>query len=123
MLSSSEIFELEYDRIVNKNKNIFYFKYYCSDIQEFKDWIHHNIIHPNDFQELKEEYKETYVVFCINKLVKSFKKDLMKFNKDIESYNIKDMVKIFEDFNINYTNYINEYQANTYSHLFDNHYI
>lgn len=46
-----------------KNKNLFYFKYYCVDYNEFDEWIQHNDIdaiydefHKNQIPTL-EEYK------------------------------------------------------------------
>lgn len=110
-----EDFDLEYNSIANRNKHIFYFQYYHSDTEEFRDWIQYNFITPCDFKLLCDEYKKIYVVHSINRLIKKYKKDLMKFNRDPEY--ILDMIDVFKEFNINMTYYIRNYEAKTYYDL------
>jgi hypothetical protein len=54
-------FVIEYNSITNRNKNIFYFKHYTEDIDEFKDWIHYNNICVDDFQDLCESFRNIYL--------------------------------------------------------------
>lgn len=51
-------FSLEYNKIVNKNKNIFYFINYCQDTQEFKDWLQYNNISFTSYDKLDKEFKK-----------------------------------------------------------------
>lgn len=53
-------FEIEYDAVVNKNKNFFYFIHYCQDIQEFKKWLEDNDITLYQYNQLNDEMKEIY---------------------------------------------------------------
>ena len=54
-------FILQYNSIVNKNKNLFYFNNYCNDMQEFMDWLSYNDVSISEFEELNEELKNVYL--------------------------------------------------------------
>lgn len=56
-------FKIEYNTIVNKNKNIFYFQHYSQDIEEFNDWIEYHNINFEDYNKLCKEFKE----ICLEK--------------------------------------------------------
>ena len=70
-------FKLEYNKIVNKNRNIFYFQYYCNDVEEFKDWIkYYNISFPA-FEKLNDEFK----LICLDEKKKYIEDYFMKLGK------------------------------------------
>lgn len=95
-------FEIEYDTVVNKNKNIFYFINYCINPQEFKDWLIHNDITQKDFYDLSSNFQTIYIRHTRNKIVSEF-----NFYKSVISniYDDNDILKIFMIFYGIYENY------------------
>ena len=48
---------IEYNNI--KDRNIFYFKYYCQDKNEFEEWLEDNSIY-DIYDEFRNECNEPY---------------------------------------------------------------
>ena len=67
-----EDFSIDYESVVNKKRNIFYFKYYCNNIEEFKDWIQYNKITRNDFYELDKSFQNIYLLYITEYIIHEF---------------------------------------------------
>lgn len=65
----STVFELEYNSVVNKNKNLFYFNNYCTDYKEFKEWLNHNDISIEEFESLNDNIQDIYLLHKANHII------------------------------------------------------
>ena len=88
-------FVIEYNNVVARNRNLFYFKNYCDDIEEFKEWVKYNDIPISKLEELDKELR---IIFLEEK-----KKYLLY------SYsNVQNMINAHND-----KNYDDEHMINT----------
>ena len=90
-----EDFNINYNSVVNKNRNIFYFKYYCNEEEEFKDWIKYNKITRNDFYELDKSFQNIYLLYVAEYIINEFN-FYRQFISSITDYN--DLLKIVSVF-------------------------
>lgn len=63
-------FELKYNEITNRKRNIFYFQYYCNDIEEFKDWLTYNELTTKDFTLLNKDFQSFYIQHIYEIMIK-----------------------------------------------------
>ena len=93
-------FELEYNTITNKNKNLFYFNNYCTDYKEFRDWLEYNEITIEEFKTLNEYVQDEYLKYKANHIIDSVEQCL-KANRNC----FQDKLNIMENYyNICHTN-------------------
>lgn len=89
-------FEIEYNNI--KNRNIFYFKYYCQDRNEFNQWLDHNSIF--------DIYNEFYIEY----------QDMEPSKEEYESWTdlFKQIYKVWNEYS-KYLLYYDDYEDEDYS--------
>lgn len=118
-------FELEYNAVVNKNKNLFYFKNYCLDHKEFRDWLKHNDISVDDFESLNEDLSKIYLRNKYRGLMSFIKKNESILNDldDFDDNNIDSLITLRE---IYFHYYENRYYINLLAYrgfsIFKNYY-
>ena len=54
-------FVIEYDNVVVKNRNLFYFQNYCNNIEEFKEWVKYNDVPISKLEELDKEFRTIFL--------------------------------------------------------------
>ena len=100
-------FELQYNEIVLRNKNFFYFIHYCQESREFEIWLEDNEINFEQYNQLDEHFKEIYNNKKMNDIIcviKIYKNNMIKVKqypyeqRHEQRRNIlKDMYKYFLD--------------------------
>ena len=83
-----EEFELKYNEITNRKRNVFYFQYYCYNPDEFRDWLIYNELSLKDFKLLNNEFQNIYIEhiykIMLNFLTTSFYKCSVLEEKQIQ---------------------------------------
>lgn len=72
-------FELEYERVAIKDRNLFYFENYCLDTKEFKEWLNYNKLYYCEYENLNEELKRIYLGFKSNHIQTVFKRIIQRY--------------------------------------------
>ena len=103
-------FNLEYNAIVLKNKNLFYFSNYCIDLNEFRDWLDINQITIEQYEGLNTDLKNVYLNKKNNELIKEFN-NIRKIMTDLVDNNDDDT--LFERIN-NILYFFTFYKENEY---------
>ena len=106
-------FEIQYDAVVNKNKNLFYFINYCQDIQEFKNWLEYNDITLYQYNQLNDEMKELYCQKKIHNIIEVMViyqndiKNIKRLPRDIQNIQRKIILRDIYDYFLDNKYFIN----------------
>ena len=82
MESLIQSFDLQYNDIVNKDKNLFYFENYCLDTNEFKEWLKHNKLNYFEYEDLSESLKSVYLEYKAEYIENLFDRYTNLYNKN-----------------------------------------
>ena len=131
-------FEIQYNNIVNKNKNLFYFENYCVDYKEFKDWLkyNHNTVSIKEFENLDEQKRSIYLEIKRDYITSNFKiyriehhnigqkkyDDITK--SQLRKYLLAEMYKFYLDnkYYVELTKDIDKFINKTYEFINENYY-
>ena len=113
-------FNLEYNEISNRNRNLFYFKNYCLDTREFKDWLNYNDISFIEYEDLNKELGTIY----LKHKYKIISSKIKRYRQLLDSNALISIEQLEEIYKHYYKNryYINIF-ANRGSSLFKNYYL
>ena len=85
-------FQIDYERHVIKNRNLFYFNYYCHNYTEFEEWLEHNNICMAEFEDLIPDLQKIYIQKIEKHIIDTFK----TFKVDIMYIDEQEKIKRFK---------------------------